>query len=224
MPRPHDLLFLRHPDAFDACACATRPGWLDALWLEQAPVVVRRAAAGPERVAVGARGLQRNERCAGHIALADIARRITPRQLAHELLRAPGRVEGFADALPCIAALLALAPRLRDLDLDWGPAGGAGFWLASGLPVLRPTSDLDLLVRSPQPLSPALTAELCTLHDYDGCRIDIQIDTGVGGFALMEYARGGKTMLKTEHGPQLVDNPWEPQPQPQSQPAASEAA
>jgi len=222
MPRPHDLLFLRHSDAFGACACNTRPGWLDAVWLEGAPVVVRRAAAGPDRVAVGARGLQRNQRCAGHIALADIARRITPHQLAQDMLKEPGRVKGFADALPCIAALLALGPRLRDLGLDWGPAGGVGFCLASGLPVLRPTSDLDLVVRSPQPLSPALTAALCAMHEHAGCRIDIQIDTGAGGFALMEYARGGKTMLKTDHGPRLVDEPWKPQPQ--SQPAANEAA
>jgi phosphoribosyl-dephospho-CoA transferase len=217
-PQAHDLLFLRHPDAFEACACDTRPGWLDAVWLQEAPVVVRRAAAGPDRVAVGARGLQRNERCAGHIALADIARRITPRQLAQELLDDPGRVEAYTDTLPCIAALLALAPRLRDLGLEWGPAGGTGFWLASGLPVLRPTSDLDLVVRSPQPLPPALTAELCAMHEHIGCRVDIQIDTGAGGFALAEYARGGKTMLKTDHGPRLVDDPWEPQP------AASEAA
>lgn len=212
-PQAHDLLFLRHPGAFEACACNTRPGWL-----EEAPVVVRRAAAGPDRVAVGARGRRRNERCAGHIALADIVRRITPRQLARDLLNEPGRVKGYADVLPCIAALLSLGPRLRDLGLDWGPAGGTGFWLASGLPVLRPTSDLDLVVRSPAPLSPALTAELCAMHEHIGCRIDIQIDTGAGGFALAEYARGGKTMLKTDHGPRLVDDPWE------QQPAASEAA
>jgi len=219
-PRPHDLLFLRGPESFEACACNIRPGWLDAAWLEQAPVVVRRAAAAPDRVAVGARGLRRNERCAGHIGLTDIACRITPQQLARDVLREPGRVEGFAESLPCIAALLALAPRLRDLGLDWGPAGGAGFWLASGLPVLRPTSDLDLLVRSPQPLSAASMAELCVMHERAGCRIDIQVDTGAGGFALMEYARGGKTMLKTDHGPRLVSDPWEPRPQP----AAREAA
>ena len=208
-PQPHDLLFLRHPDAFEACACDTRPGWLDAVWLEQAPVVVRRAAAGPGRVAVGARGLQRNERCAGRIALADIARRITPRQLAQDVLKEPGRIKGYADALPCVAALLALAPRLRDLGLDWGPAGGAGFWLASGLPVLRPASDLDLLVRAPRPLAAPILDGLRALQDGAACRIDIQVDTGAGGFALNEYLRGGRVLLKTAGGPLLADDPWQ---------------
>lgn len=208
-PRPHDLLFLRRAEAFEACACNARQGWLEPAWLAQAPVVVRRAPAGPQRVAVGVRGLQRNERCAGHIPLSEIARRITPQDLARAVRQAPERLEADAAALPCIAALLALAPRLQDLGLAWGPAGGVGFWLASRLPVLRPTSDLDLLVRAPQPLAPAQLAALCALQAYAGCCVDIQIDTGAGGFALMEFARGGKVMLKTDAGPVLVNDPWQ---------------
>jgi phosphoribosyl-dephospho-CoA transferase len=208
-PRPHDLLFLRRPEAFAACAGDARPGWLDAAWLARAPAVVRRAPAAPGRVAAGARGLRRNERCAGHVAVADIARRVTPEMLAAGVLQDPDRIAGFADALPCVAALLDLAPRLQALGLDWGPAGGAGFWLASGLPVLRPSSDLDLLVRAPQAPSPAVLAGLYALGELAGCRIDIQVDTGAGGFALMEHARGGKVMLKTARGPLLVADPWD---------------
>jgi phosphoribosyl-dephospho-CoA transferase len=207
--RPHDLLFLRHPDAFEACACNTRPGWLDAAWLARAPVVVRRAVAEPGRVAVGARGLQRNERCAGHAALADVARRVTPHDLARVTRDDPDRLAGAASTLPCIAELLSLAPRLDALGLEWGPAGGAGFWLASGLQVLRPTSDLDLLVRAPRRLGPDTFAALRRLVDAASCRVDIQVDTGDGGFALMEYARGGKVLLKTDHGPRLLIDPWE---------------
>jgi phosphoribosyl-dephospho-CoA transferase len=106
--------------------------------------------------------------------------------------------------------LLHLAPRLQALGLAWGPVGGAGFWLASGLPVLRPTSDLDLLVRAPDPLAPATVAALAALQRDAACRIDIQVDTGRGGFALMEYARGGMVMLKTDCGPQLSSDPWQP--------------
>jgi phosphoribosyl-dephospho-CoA transferase len=204
--RPHDLLFLRRPAAFEACACDVRPDWLDPVWLALAPLVVRRAPAAPGRVVVGARGLHRNQRCAGHVDVAAVAQRVAPEDLARKVLAAEGR---SADtALPCIAALLDLAPRLEDIDLDWGPAGGAGFWLASGLPVLRPASDLDLLVRAPHPLPAATLAALCALQDGAACRIDIQVDTGAGGFALNEYARGGKVLLKTDHGPLLVDDPW----------------
>jgi phosphoribosyl-dephospho-CoA transferase len=206
-PCPHDLLFLRHADAFEPCACNARPGWLDAAWLAQAPVVVRRAVVPDGRVAVGARGLQRNERCAGHVALADVERRVTPEDLAQTMSHGPARAA--ADTLPCIAALLALAPRLDALGLEWGPVGGTGFWLASGLPVLRPSSDLDLLIRAPRRLGPDTFAALRALVDAASCRVDIQVDTGDGGFALMEYARGGKVLLKTDHGPRLLIDPWE---------------
>ena len=75
MVRPHDLLFPRGPDAFRSAG--PRPGWLDA----QAPLVVRREATVPGIAAVGARGLHRNERCKGHLALADVADIVTPRML-----------------------------------------------------------------------------------------------------------------------------------------------
>jgi phosphoribosyl-dephospho-CoA transferase len=204
--RPHDLLFLGRPGAFD-CGGAW-PEWLDAAWLEEAPVVVRRAAPPFGQVPVGVRGLQRNERCAGQVPVPDVARCVTPQMLARGLLPEPGRIAAAAAALPCIATLLRLAPRLQALALDWGPVGGAGFWLASGLPVLRPDSDLDLLVRAPEPLAPATVTALAALQHDAACRIDIQVDTGHGGFALMEYARGGTVLLKTGRGPRLVADPW----------------
>jgi phosphoribosyl-dephospho-CoA transferase len=208
--RPHDLLFLGQPGAFD-CGGAW-PEWLGASWLEEAPVVVRRAAPPSGQVPVGVRGLQRKQRCAGHAPVPGVARRVTPEMLARSVLHGhpePGRIAAAAATLPCVAALLGLAPRLQALDLDWGPVGGTGFWLASGLPVLRPTSDLDLLVRAPEPLAHATVAALVALQHHPACRIDIQIDTGNGGFALMEHARGGTVMLKTDDGPRLVADPWQ---------------
>jgi phosphoribosyl-dephospho-CoA transferase len=196
-PRPHDLLFTHRPDAFTVDGA--RPDWLD----PRAPLVVRRDTTAPGIVPVGARGLQRNERCKGTIGFGDVADIVTPRMLAQG-------VHTVGGDLPCIAALRALAPRLGALDVDWGPAGGAGFWLACGLPVLRPASDLDLLVRLPRRPFDSLLAALSALQDGQPCRIDIQVDTGAGGFALAEYARGGRVLLKTDTGPRLVDDPWEP--------------
>ncbi len=196
---PHDLLFVRRPDAF-ACDGA-RPDWLD----PAAPLVVRREATAPGLVPVGARGLARNERCKGYVAASDVAATVTPRMLA---ARARERKSAADRDPPCIAALCALAPRLDALDADWGPAGGAGYWLACGLPVLRATSDLDLLVRLPRRPSAGLIEALCALQDGQPCRLDIQVDTGTGGFALTEYARGGRVLLKTDAGPRLVDDPW----------------
>lgn len=210
--RPHDLLFLRLPDRFDSGT--DWPDWLDAAWLLQAPLVVRREAAPGSLLPVGARGAARNQRCKGYIQQAAVARCVTPEMLARTWLRK--LATGIATAatpstLPVPLQVLAeLAPRLRQLGLAWGPAGGAGFYLACGLPVLRADSDLDLLVRAPQPLSSAQLAQLLALQEQRACRVDIQIDTGHGGFALAEYVRGGRVLLKTAHGPQLLADPWQP--------------
>lgn len=195
-PRPHDLLFAHGQYAF-ACDGA-RPAWLD----PGAPLVVRRERTAAGTVPVGARGLRRNERCKGYVALHAVVSVVTPHMLA-------GRVASFDAFVPCIAALRALAPRLDALDVDWGPTGGAGYWLACGLPVLHEASDLDLLVRLPRRPAVATLAALSALQDGAPCRIDIQIDTGAGGFALAEYARGGRVLLKTDTGPRLVTDPWE---------------
>jgi len=206
--RPHDLLFARTPGAFEAAGAP--PDWLaDAAWLARAPLVVRRAATPAGRIPVGARGPQRKQRCAGTLGTDEVARCVTPERLAAAVLAGPAlELRAAADALPCIAALLALAPQLHSLGLDWGPAGGAGFWLASGLPVLRPDSDLDLLVRAPAPPPPRVANALQELAHSAVCRIDIQLDTGAGGFALGEWLRGGRVLLKTESGPLLLDDPW----------------
>jgi phosphoribosyl-dephospho-CoA transferase len=203
--RPHDLLFA-HADGFVAAGAA--PDW-NAGWMARAPLVVRRDAYLGGRIPVGARGPQRRQRCAGHLAAADVARCVTPQQLAAAVLGAPALdLRAAADSLPCIAALLVLAPRLRDLGVDWGPGGGVGFWLASGLPVLRRESDLDLVVRAPHALTPAQAEVLHALPKGAGCRVDIQVDTGAGGFALGEYLRGTRVLLKTAAGPLLVADPW----------------
>jgi phosphoribosyl-dephospho-CoA transferase len=207
--RPHDLLFAHAPEAF--LPGGARPDWLDdGAWMARAPLVVRREAAGPGRIPVGARGPLRKQRCAGYLAPPAVARRVTPERLAAAVVGSPALdLRVAADKLPCIAALLTLAPRLQALGLDWGPAGGAGFLLASGLAVLRADSDLDLLVRAPRPLPPAQIDALSALQANAPCRIDIQVDTGHAGFALNEFLRGGRVMLKTATGPVLVADPWQ---------------
>jgi len=223
--RPHDLLWLRWADRFEAGAAW--PEWLDAAWMVHAPVVVRREAAAGSRVPVGARGSQRNQRCMGYVQRAAVARCVTPEMLARAVPRAGrplakaarcGAGAGAAAALPAdwaqsdlapLRALAALAPRLDAVGLAWGPTGGTGFFLASGLPVLRADSDLDLLLRAPSRLARATVDALLALQAGAGCRVDIQVDTGWGGFALAEYAQGPRRLLlKTADGPLLVADPW----------------
>jgi phosphoribosyl-dephospho-CoA transferase len=181
------------------------PPWLSADWLQRAPLVVRRETTSDGRVPVGVRGITRNQRCKGYLGRAGVARRVTPEMLAAGA--------GHRHTMAALDALATLAPALDALGLAWGPTGGVGFLLACGLPVLRPDSDLDLLVRAPQPLSTSQAAALAALQAAVGaeaaCRIDIQVDTGGGAFALAEWSRAGRrVLLKTGTGPVLTDDPW----------------
>jgi phosphoribosyl-dephospho-CoA transferase len=54
-------------------------------------------------------------------------------------------------SVPALVALAAAAPWLDALGLPWGPVGGIGFELATGIPVLTAASDVDLLVRAAGP-------------------------------------------------------------------------
>ncbi|OBV37877.1 malonate decarboxylase holo-ACP synthase [Janthinobacterium psychrotolerans] len=191
----HDLLW--------ADASTAAPPWASDQWLRQAPLVVRRAVTAPGRIAVGLRGLLRSERHAGEIEAASVLRCMTPEMLAG----APFDGEACA----ALAALHTVAPLLDATGWAWGPTGGVGFALASGLPVLRADSDLDLVLRLPAPPD---AVQMDALRDIAaavaGCRLDLQIDTGHGGFAWAEWAAGRpKILLKTNGGPLLTATPWE---------------
>lgn len=200
-PRAHDLLWTSGlPDGMSL------PAWAGATWLQAAPLVVRRASCAPGRIPVGMRGLLRSERHACEVDAAAVLRRVTPEMLAR-LAHAP--LPGFSCA--ALDALRQVAPLLAATGWDWGPTGGVGFALASGLPVLRADSDLDLLLRIAAPPDAAQAEALRAIAaKVTACRLDLQIDTGIGGFAYAEWAAGrAKILLKTDHGPVLTATPWE---------------
>ena len=197
---PHDLVWITDTASLELDG--HWPAWLVPDWLARAPLVVRRESTVPGRVPVGLRGMARNERCKGYLGRTTISRCITPEALAASASGAQCRGPG-------LDALAALAPALDALGLAWGPTGGVGFYLACGLPVLRPDSDLDLLVRAPRQLSAEQARILGSLQQRTACRIDLQIDTGNGAFAFAEWRRSaGPVLLKTGAGPLLSDDPW----------------
>jgi phosphoribosyl-dephospho-CoA transferase len=202
---PHDLLWVADWRALQAAG--PLPPWADATWMAQSPVVVRRERVnGANLIPVGLRGKQRNERFAAYLEAGAVLRRVSPEMLARKVLcqRLPG-----LECLPTALALNRIGPLLDASGLRWGPTGSMGYALASGLPVLRPESDLDLLVRADTPLTQDRAQALRAMLDGHGCRIDLQIDTGHGGFALIEWLRGdGRVLLKTGMGPFLTSDPW----------------
>lgn len=204
-PAPHDLVWSDRADALSGDA-ADRPDWLAAAWSPQWPLVVRRAPAHATLLPVGMRGSARNQRHAAWLARSAVCRIVTPQQLA--AARGWCRTGARAD-LPALTALARVAPALDRLALDWGVTGGAGFELACGRPVLRPDSDLDLLIRCPQPVCAREAGAWLALLADAACRIDVQLETPAGGVALAEWARGGRCLVKRADGPCLVDDPWQ---------------
>lgn len=203
--RPHDLLWIADWHALQSVG--PLPSWANGEWMAHAPVVVRRERIdGAARIPVGLRGRTRGERHAAYLEPGAVLRRLSPEMLAREAAwqRMPG-----PECIAAVAALKRIAPQLDASGLHWGPAGSVGYALACGLPVLRAESDLDLLVRCDTPPAPDQALQLQAMFEGHGCRIDVQIDTGHGGFALAEWLRGdGRVLLKTGMGPFLTSDPW----------------
>ncbi|QKZ07229.1 malonate decarboxylase holo-ACP synthase [Pseudomonas eucalypticola] len=191
--RPHDLLWGLTPTHLPADA----PAWVAAALADGQPVVVRRDAAAPGQVAVGVRGGQREQRYATHMPVAAISRQLSPEALRHCV--------GQRD-WPALRVLYRLRPRLDESGWAWGVGGSAGFELASGFTALHAGSDLDLIVRTPQPLAREQARELLALLEE---KVDVQLQTPAGGVALREWAgHGAKVLLKAADGARLVSDPW----------------
>jgi phosphoribosyl-dephospho-CoA transferase len=131
------------------------------------------------------------------VAPQDIARYVASLRLVRE------------SGLPCLRALARLACDLDESSLTWGVTGSVGFTLASGFDVLRADSDLDLLVHAPDRGDAAALRALGLPASDAESRVDVQIETPCGAFALKEWLRtGGPVLLKTADGPLLCGDPW----------------
>lgn len=200
MPSPHDLLWL-HADV--APVADDLPEWVSRQWRPELPLVVRRDVQPAGRIPVGIRGMQRSQRAAAWVAKDDICRVVTPDALVADPLRI---LHSPFISQPQIQALLSLIP--WQWPWSWGVTGSCGYALATEIPLIHADSDLDLLIHWPEPANTeqvkVLVQQLLTLP----CRIDVQIATPKGGFALREWILGGSVMLKTATGPLLTSDPW----------------
>jgi phosphoribosyl-dephospho-CoA transferase len=197
----HDLLWGMTPEQLPADA----PGWvIDSISAGQ-PVVVRRALCSAGEIAVGVRGRLREQRFATVMSVDGIVRRVQPEALCHVLIERD---------LPAVHALDQLRPMLDDCGWVWGVSGSAGFELASGFAALHEGSDLDLILRTPQPLHRLQAQALVKRFDAAACMVDMQLQTPFGAIALREWAGPSrKILLKSAVGACLVDDPWTPQEQ-----------
>jgi len=202
--RPHDLLRLQYLRSFD-----DEPAWVRDAFARAPYAVVRRALGADGFVAIGVRGAARAQRYGTWAHQDDIVNAVPP----ESLLQAQP-----ADKRRGLPPFVALAALQRDARAPlaafvWGPAGSAGFELATQTPSVTEASDLDLLIRTPEPLAlnaaRALFEQLQTLAQRTRIRIDAQLETPAGGVALAEWA-AGKTRVLARHasGPRLIADPW----------------
>ncbi|WP_455923861.1 malonate decarboxylase holo-ACP synthase [Pseudomonas putida] len=191
--RPHDLLWGLTPAMLPADA----PAWVASALADGQPVVVRRALVAAGQVAVGVRGIRRDQRYGTCMPAAAISRQVSPEALTH--------CTGQRD-WPALQALYRLRANLDAFGLVWGVSGSAGFELASGFAALHAGSDLDLILRTPEPLPRQAARELLGLLEPG---VDMQLQTPDGAVALREWAgESRKVLLKAVDGARLVNDPW----------------
>ena len=201
LPLAHDLLWGMTPAQLPADA----PQWAIESLAAGQPVVVRRAVSAEGWVAVGIRGVLREQRLAAFMPVDSIACRVSPEALCH--------VEYERD-LPVMQALKRLRPMLDDCGWVWGISGSVGFELASGFVAMHEASDLDLILRTPQMITRNQARKLVAVFDQAVCRVDMQLQTPFGAVALREWAGGSaRVLLKNAHQACLVADPWNPQEQ-----------
>ena len=204
--RPHDLIWVSRTALMAAPypTDAAPPRWVSE---GEGPVVVRRERmSNSDWIPVGVRGHNKSERYAAYVRRTEVNVGVTPYQLA----TARGwRQHLLGDRHPALIMLQQLAEILDGHGLAWGVTGSVGYELATGESQLRPGSDLDLVIDSPQPVSRAQANALLTQIGQPLCRLDIQLETGFGAVALAEWAgSSAKVMVRTDTGPYLTTSPW----------------
>ena len=197
-PCPHDLLWLRDRSALATISAC----WVGTFWHPGLPVVVRRDHRESGLIPIGVRGERREQRAAGWIHPDDIVRVMTPERLTDRPLL---RASPFSAFAPVHAAIV-----LSEMEWPWrwGITGSTGYALATQQPTLHAASDLDLVIRAPQPLDRAALQRWQNQTDALACRVDTQVETPAGAFALNEWLREGQVLLKTDTGPLLTASPW----------------
>jgi phosphoribosyl-dephospho-CoA transferase len=202
-PGVHDLIQLRPESVL--LPEQNLPAWLPAARKEPLWVVVRRGPAEGELVPIGVRGSQRHERWAGYTRISDVLTIRRPDQLRVRLAGDSRR------GLPAFQTLAYLQLHSDESNLNWGPGGSVGYELASGVPAVRGSSDLDLVIFAPEILNHTRASELWQVCSSGPGRIDALVETPCCGFSLQEYATSStkKLLLRTPNGRILGPDPWD---------------
>jgi phosphoribosyl-dephospho-CoA transferase len=200
--RTHDLLEI-DANVFIS-RNASSPEWVEEVLRKSPFVVVRRGRATDHEIPIGVRGTERNQRWAAFCHPTWLKSILTPPELLTRTIPAL-RV----DAAPALRALQVLKDRWMDLDHPWGPGGSAGFELATGRHVVKPESDLDVVIYAEGKITREEARSLHARTMNLSVAVDIRVETLACGFSLIEYARGGPAgiLMRTPDGLELGNDP-----------------
>jgi phosphoribosyl-dephospho-CoA transferase len=204
--KPHDLIQIQGMADFQSGQ--PFPDWVNDALFVTPWVVVRRAAIDNGLIPVGIRGQQRGQRYAAWLPEENIGKVVTPADLVD-----PAKwVAAFrSEQPPTIRTLRLITPILQRMRYTWGPTGSSGFQLATGVPSIKNTSDLDILIESPERISVEKAKHLLdSMECISLVRLDVQLNTPSGGISLKEYSQGQQVLIKTSTGPVLknVSDSW----------------
>jgi len=201
-PYVHDLLLVNSTTIEEACIA--EPTWVRPALAKYLWVVARRAISPKDRIAVGVRGQERQQRWGGFMRKDQIVKMIAPWYLRS------GRANTVRLSLPAMQSLRFLEIELASLSNDWGPGGSVGYELASRAPVVTQESDLDLVISAPDRFDRDFAQHLWKKITLAPAKVDVRVETPWCGFSLEDYARGNseKLLVRTAMGPVLTTDPW----------------
>lgn len=193
---PHDLIWIKPKEDF----FLNLPEWAKVEWNPTLPLIVRRDYDNQGLIPAGIRGHQRGHRHPVFIDRDCITKILTPEAVLSYL-----DTVSFQEH-PTVRAL----KKLRSFfwPFQWGVGGSCGYSLATGQMWMRPNSDLDLIVRAPKRLERSEFDQWSKACQELGCRADTQVQTPTGGFALNEWLEHERVLVKTNHCPILLNDPW----------------
>ena len=202
--RAHDLLEIDAEQLI--CVDASAPKWVEEGLRKNPFVVVRRGLATEQRIPIGVRGAERNQRWAAFCYPTLVKSIITPSQLLRCTVPT-----SRGNAIPSLRALALLKDRWRDLDRPWGPGGSVGFELATGNHVAKLGSDLDIVIYAENRMMADEANSLCARAINLPVTVDIRVETPVCGFSLREFASESPAaiLLRAPNGIVLGTDPWD---------------
>ena len=201
--RTHDLLEIE-VNRFIAALTAA-PQWVEENLRKSPFVVVRRDRATGEQIPVGVRGAERNQRWATFCHPKLVKSMLSPPQLLRRTVAI-----SRSDLMPAFRAFTILKDRWMDFNRPWGPGGSVGFELATNTHVVKPESDLDIVLYAERRMTAEEAKSLCDRAMDLPAVVDIRVETPACGFSLIEYAQteSSSILLRTPSGHLLGDDPW----------------